>query len=144
ETGQRDGFGISDSEMYWTMLQTLGTEHGRIFVTRREGRPLAWAIVTVHDDQAVYYYGASSAEGRKAWAADLLHWRIMQTLMAEGVASYDFMGTASDRAPGLGGVTEFKRKFAPEVDTDGAWDVPVRPRLYRALVAALAAKRRAQ
>lgn len=144
ETGTRDGFGISDAQVYWTMLQTLGSSHARIFVTRREGRPLAWAIVTVHDRQGVYYYGASNAEGRKAWAADLLHWRIMQILKAEGVSSYDFMGTASDRAPSLAGVTEFKTKFAKEIThVDGAWDVPVQPLLYRGLVQALAVKRSA-
>ncbi len=142
ETGERDGFGISGAGVYWTMLQTLGGGKARMFVTRREGRPLAWAIVTVHQGQGVYYYGASNAEGRKAWAADLLHWRIMQILKEEGVSSYDFMGTASDRAPSLAGVTEFKTKFAKDVThVDGAWDVPVRPRLYRALVGALALKR---
>lgn len=142
ETGERDGFGISDDGVYWTMLQTLGPDHARIFVTRRQGRPLAWAIVTVNDNRGVYYYGASNAEGRKSWAADLLHWRIMQTLKAEGVQSYDFMGTASDRAPQLAGVTEFKRKFVSEqTPVDGAWDVPVRPALYGMLVRSLAAKR---
>lgn len=142
ETGARDGFGIAEEQVYWTMLQSLGQQRARIFVTRREGRALAWAIVTVHDRRGVYYYGASNAEGRKAWAADLLHWRIMQTLKDEGVESYDFMGTASDRAPELRGVTEFKTKFASEqTPVDGAWDVPVQPILYRGLVRALAAKR---
>lgn len=143
ETGSREDFGILESDTYWSMLQALGPERARLFVTRREGRALAWAIVTVHDARAVYYYGASNAEGRKAWAADLLHWRIMQTLKAEGLQSYDFMGTASDRAPGLAGVTEFKTKFAKETTTvDGAWDVPVHPRLYDLLVRALSLKRR--
>lgn len=142
ETGARDGFGIADEHVYWTMLQTLGAQRARLFVTRREGRPLAWAIVTVHDQQGMYYYGASNAEGRKAWAADLLHWRIMQTLKAEGVQCYDFMGTASDRAPELAGVTEFKTKFTSEqTPVDGAWDVPVQPLVYQGLHRALAAKR---
>lgn len=143
ETGSREDFGILESEVYWQMLQALGRSRARIFVTRREDRPLAWAIVTVHDARAVYYYGASNAEGRKAWAADLLHWRIMQTLKSEGVGSYDFMGTASDRAPGLAGVTEFKTKFAKETTAvDGAWDVPVHARLYGLLGNALNLKRR--
>lgn len=142
ETGARDGFGISPADVYWAMLSSLGSDVCRIFVTRRDGRPLAWAIVTVHDQQGVYYYGASSAEGRKAWAADLLHWQIMQTLKGEGVESYDFMGIDSERAPSLAGVAEFKTKFTSEVtEVDGAWDVPVRPLVYAGLVKALTAKR---
>lgn len=143
ETAQRDGFGIAPSDLYWQMLQALGPQHCRMFVVRRDGRPLAWAIVTVYRDAAVYYYGASSAEGRRAWAADLLHWRIMQQLRTEGVRSYDLMGIDSDRAPALKGVAEFKLKFVSEpTEVDGAWDVPLRPRFYQGLRMALAAKRR--
>ena len=142
ETAARDEFGIAPVDLYWRMLQALGAEHCRIFVVRREGRPLAWAIVTVYQGVGVYYYGASSAEGRRAWAADLLHWRIMQQLRSEGVGSYDFMGIDSERAPALKGVAEFKTKFVREpTDVDGAWDVPLRPRFYRGLQLALAAKR---
>jgi lipid II:glycine glycyltransferase (peptidoglycan interpeptide bridge formation enzyme) len=54
------------------------------------------------------------------------------------------MGIDSDRAPGLRGVRDFKTKFSEEiVEVPGAWDVVLRPARYRALVAALRAKRSA-
>ncbi|MPV37290.1 lipid II:glycine glycyltransferase FemX [Georgenia subflava] len=144
ETSGRDRFGISAEEHYWTMLEALGPEHARLFVTRREGRALAWGIVTVNDGRATYYYAASNAEGRRAGAADLLVWHMTCALRASGVHTFDLMGIDSDRAPQLTGVRDFKTKFSEEVtEVDGAWDVPVHPTWYGVLVAALAAKRRA-
>lgn len=145
ETGTREGFGIHPESTYWHMLTALGAKNCRLFVTRREGRPLAWAMVTSYQGQGKYYYGASNAEGRKAWAADLLHWTIMKTLKQEQHESYDFMGTESDRAPGLSGVTEFKAKFVPSpVAVPGAWDFPIQNLRYGALTQALSIKRTLQ
>lgn len=144
ETGGRDGFGISPEDVYWTMLTTLGPEHCRLFVTRRDGRALAWGLVTVNGAFATYYYAASNAEGRRSGAADLLVWHMATALRATGVRTFDLMGIDSDRAPQLRGVRDFKTKFSEEVvEVDGAWDVPVHRAWYGALVAALAAKRAA-
>ncbi len=144
ETGGRDGFGIGEESTYWAMLDALGPEHCRLFVTRRGGRALAWGIVTVHDTYASYYYAASNAEGRRSGAADLLVWHMATALRASGVRTFDLMGIDSDRAPQLRGVRDFKTKFSEEVvEVDGAWDLPVRPAWYSALVTALALKRRA-
>src|SRR5690606_37236164 len=88
ETGQREGFGPHPARRYLDMLATLGPDHARVFVTRRDGRVLAWALVLVNDGAALYSVGASNAEARGAYAADLLHWRITQPLLAEGRPSY--------------------------------------------------------
>ncbi|MGC5627168.1 lipid II:glycine glycyltransferase FemX [Georgenia sp. Z1344] len=145
ETAERDEFGIAAASQYTTMLDSLGPEHGRLFVVRdREGRPLCWGIVTVGEGLATYYYAASSHAGRRAGAPDLLVWHMAATLQAEGVRTFDLMGIDSDRAPRLTGVRDFKTKFSNEVtEVPGAWDVPLRPVLYRTLTAALAGKRRA-
>lgn len=144
ETGGRDGFGISDEGVYQAMLDTLGPEHARIFVARREGRALAWGIVTVNGTYATYYYAASNAEGRRSGAADLLVWHMATALRASGVRTFDLMGIDSERAPQLRGVRDFKTKFSEEItEVDGAWDVPVHPRWYAGLVVALSVKRRA-
>lgn len=143
ETAQREGFGPHPARRYLDMLRTLGPEHARVFVTRRDGRVLAWALVLVNDGAAVYSVGASNAEARKAYAADLLHWRIIQTLQVDGVRSYDLAGAGSERFPGLSGLTQFKTKFEKEItEVAPAWDMPLKPRAYAALVRALAAKRR--
>lgn len=142
ETGEREGFGPHPARRYLDMLDTLGPQHARVFVTRREGRVLAWALVVVNDGAALYSVGASSGEARQAYAADLLHWHIMQTLHADGVASYDLAGAGSDRFPGLSGLTQFKTKFEKEItEVAPAWDLPVRGWAYDLLVRALGAKR---
>ena len=148
ETADRDAFGINDKDVYAMMLQALGPKVARVFVGRdgntAEGAMIAWNIVTVYDRHAVAYYGATTAEGRRERAAEQLYWFILRTMRDEGVVDFDFLGIDSERAPRLKGVAEFKRKFSEDiVDVAGAWDVPVRPLLYRGLVAALAAKRRA-
>lgn len=125
------------------MLRSLGPEHARLYVVRREGREaLAWSLVTVSGDRALRYYAGSSRAGRRLRAADaLVYWEACR-LRAEGVGRYDLMGVDSARVPQLAGVREFKNKFVPDgpVEVPGAWDVPVRPRLYAALVRALRLK----
>ena len=145
ETGQRDGFGIAPMSQYTTMLAALGPDHARLFTVRHtDGRPLCWGIVAVGQGEATYYYAASSHEGRRSGAPDLLVWEMATMLQSEGIARFDLMGIDSDRAPGLKGVRDFKTKFSEEiVEVPGAWDVPLKPARYRALVAALRAKRSA-
>lgn len=143
ETGGRGGYGLYDAERYYQMLTTLGPDHARLFVVRRADRPLAWALVTQNDGHAVYSVGASNEEARHAYAMDLLHWRIIQTLHGEGLAAYDLAGAGSERYPGLNSLTQFKTKFEKTViDTAPLRDVPVRPWLYRALRAGRDAKHR--
>lgn len=143
ETGRRDGFRPAPASTYLTMLRSLGPEHARLYVVRREGREaLAWSLVTVSGDRALRYYAGSSRAGRRLRAADaLVYWEACR-LRAEGVGRYDLMGVDSARVPQLAGVREFKNKFVPDgpVEVPGAWDVPVRPRLYAALVRALRLK----
>lgn len=142
ETGQRDEFGISPRATYERMIESLGAANCRLFTVRREGRPLCWGIVTNTATQATYYYAASSAEGRKAGAPDLLVWSMTCFLRELGIRTFDMMGIDSDRAPQLAGVRGFKTKFTEEIaEVAGAWDVPVRPLYYGALTEALKAKR---
>ncbi|MDO4242549.1 MAG: peptidoglycan bridge formation glycyltransferase FemA/FemB family protein [Actinomyces sp.] len=147
ETGERDGFRAATQETYLTMLRSLGPQHARLYVARRRGEEaLVWSLVTVWGDQALRYYAGSSAEGRRMRAADALVYKEACWLRAEGVRHYDLMGVDSDRVPELAGVREFKNKFVTDgpVEVPGAWDVPVRPRVYAAMVAALEAKHRVQ
>lgn len=144
ETGERDGFRAASEETYRTMLRALGPEHARLYVARRSGQEaLVWSLVTVWGDRAVRYYAGSSAQGRRMRAADALVYKEACWLRAEGVRFYDLMGVDSERAPELAGVREFKNKFVTDgpVDVPGSWDVPVRPRLYAGLRAALDVKR---
>jgi len=149
ETAQRDEFGIYPREVYWGMLENLG-EHARMYVARRTGagpngepagRAVAWVLITIHGDCAIYYYAAGNAEAREVDAATVLMWRLVESLRESKVAEFDLMGVDSERAPTLTGVGEFKRRFGDVIEVDGAWDVPVKALRYRALKAALKAKR---
>jgi lipid II:glycine glycyltransferase (peptidoglycan interpeptide bridge formation enzyme) len=167
ETAARDGFGIYPAEVYYSMLTTLG-DSARLFVARRSdspssdipstdgpgddepqtpgravsGRAVSWVISTFYDGIGQDYYGASNAEGFETNAALRLKWHILMSLKAEGCERYDMMGVGSAKAPQLMGVRQFKMQFADETtQVDPSWDVPVKPWTYRALTAALTAKR---
>lgn len=145
ETGERDGFHALPRDVYLTMLDALGPEHVRLYVVRRHGEEaLVWSLVTVWGDRATRYYAGSSAAGRRLRAADALVYKEACWLRAEGVRVYDLMGVDSERVPELAGVREFKNKFVTDgpCEVPGAWDVPVRPRLYQTLVWAMNAKHR--
>ena len=134
ETAQRDGFRPHPSDVYWDMLTTLGPEHARLFVLRRDGEPHCWDLVTVSGKQAVAYYGASSSASRGFRGAEALDWFVACTMAAEGCDGLDLMGADSARVPELYGVGQYKRRFAQHpTEVDGAWDVPVHPLIYRAL-----------
>jgi len=152
ETAGRDGFGIYDAEVYWAMIEAL-RPHARVFVARRadvpaeaggdaaKGHAIAWAIVTLFDGGATYYYAAASAEARELDASVRLLWDALAALRAQGATHFDMGGVDSELAPSLVGVGQFKRKWGPEVAVAAAWDVPVRPSTYRLLALLLRAKR---
>ncbi|MDE0572152.1 peptidoglycan bridge formation glycyltransferase FemA/FemB family protein [Demequina sp. B12] len=150
ETAERDGFGIFPIEVYLNMIEALG-ENARVWVARRHdtgpdgdrkpGRAVSWIISTVYDNAGCDVYGGSNAEAFATNAAIRLKWEILLRLKAEGVTQYDLMGVGSERAPTLMGVRDFKAQFGEIVEVDGAWDVPVKPLRYRALVWALKLKR---
>src|SRR5665647_2106804 len=151
ETADRVSFGIYDADVYFSMLESLGSA-ARVFVARRTdagddetprtpGRAVAWIISTVFDGVGVDYFGGGNAESLATNAALRLKWHIFTTLKAEGVTPYDLMGVGSARAPQLMGVRQFKLQFADETTpVDGAWDVPVRGARYALLVRALGLK----
>ncbi len=144
-TAQRDGFRPHPSQVYWDMLTSLGPEHARLFVLRRDGVPHCWDLVTVSGKAAVAYYGASSNESRTFRGAEALDWDVACRLAAEGMWGLDLMGAESTRVPELYSVGRYKRRFAQHpTEVDGAWDVPVRPVLYRALVKARRARHAAR
>ncbi|WP_237564340.1 lipid II:glycine glycyltransferase FemX [Actinomyces sp. 432] len=140
-TAKRDGFRPHPARVYWDMLTSLGPEHARLFVLRRDGVPHCWDLVTVSGKHAAAYYGASSNESRTFRGAEALDWAVACTLAEEGMWGLDLMGAESTRVPELYSVGRYKRRFARHpTEVDGAWDVAVRPLQYRALVQARRAR----
>ncbi|MGO1509814.1 MAG: lipid II:glycine glycyltransferase FemX [Actinomycetaceae bacterium] len=141
ETGERAAFGVHPADRYFEMMRLVGPQIMRLFVVREAGRPVAWAQVNVIGTHATYSIGASGEAARHTGAPDLLQWEIMQRLQAEGVTSYDLGGVGSEEFDSLAGLTLFKTKFHPDVvPAAAARDLPVRPAVYRTLVAGRSVK----
>jgi hypothetical protein len=133
ETANRDKFGIHPQKLYLAMLEALGL-NARLYVIYHDKQPLAWAIITTYNQQAVYYYGASSSQAREFNAPYQLHWDITQMLKAEGAKTYDFMGIASSGNEHLKNVSVFKEKFSRStVVVPSSYDVIIRPGRYKLL-----------
>lgn len=153
ETAERDAFGVFPQSVYQSMVRALG-EHARVFVARRSdtgedgtlepGRAVSWLLSVVNGTHGVNFYSGQTAEGRATNIGVRLRWHVFGELAAAGVKTYDLMGVDSPMAPSLKGVGEFKRQFGPEVEVDPAWDLPLKPLLYRALKTSLALKRNAR
>lgn len=104
-------------------------------------RVLAWAIVTLYDGVATYFYAAANAEARDVDASVRLLWHALNDLRARGATRFDMGGIDSEIAPSLEGVGRFKRKWGAPVDVRAAWDLPLKPLTYRSLRFLLAVKR---
>ena len=123
------------------MLTSLGPEHARLFVLRRDGVPHCWDLITTSGKDATAYYGASSTESRRFRGAEALDWWAARTLAEEGYRGLDLMGADSARVPELYSVGQYKKRYARHAtEVDGAWDVPVHRLLYSAMVRARRAR----
>ena len=141
-TAQRDGFRPHPMKVYTDMLSILGPEHARLFAVFIDDKPVCWDLVVVNGKHSWAYYGASLPEAHDVLGADLLDLRTCQTLAAEGVKTFDLMGTDSSRCPELYGVGQYKKRWAHHrTELPWAWDVPVNKPVYLALKHALASKR---
>ena len=137
ETAERDGFSCAPLDYFQSMIRTLGPERCRVFAGRIDGEVATWSIVTVHEGLAVRYYAGSRGSAARTHSTDKLVYFECCALAERGVASYDLMGIGSDRSPSLMSLNEFKCKFSKEtVPVAPDRDLPLRPRMYGALVAA--------
>jgi len=144
ETAERDGFSPHPAEVYSTMLKVLGPEHSRLFVLRVDGEVVAWNLILINDRQAECYYGATTAKARKLGAMPELDVQCAILLGPELDVNggIDLMGIHSPRVPELFTVGKYKLSFAQGyTDVPGAWDLPLRPRLYAGLRNLLSIKR---
>jgi hypothetical protein len=119
ETLDRDGFS-GNSRAYYAGLLASRTHPGEgLYLSRREGRVIAAAILVISGHQAIYYYGASTSDNelRKYMPAYLLQWRMIQIAKSLGCTQYDFLWIApSDRENHpLAGVSDFKHKFGGKI-----------------------------
>jgi lipid II:glycine glycyltransferase (peptidoglycan interpeptide bridge formation enzyme) len=143
-TSERDAFGVH-SEAYYRLAYELFHPRGEceLLVAEGGGRLLAALMVFARGRSAWYFYGASSAEGRNLMPTYALQWEAMRWARGRGCTTYDLWGVPDEpeatleseftrRHDGLWGVYRFKRGFGGQLmRTTGAWDLALRPTLYR-------------
>lgn len=130
ETAERNAFGIHSLEYYQDVLKTFGPDLA-LLVAEVEG-DLAAAVVAIRQQrEAVYMYGASTAQHQRHMPAYLVQFAAMRWARESGCEWYDFWGIPdSDEPPGgaedgdgkslnvrsgLWGTYRFKQGFGGEV-----------------------------
>jgi hypothetical protein len=72
-----------------------------VVVALAKNEPVAGALFLRHGPDASYYVAASTPEGKRANAANLVLWRAMEALQAAGTRTLDLGTIDTDRSPGL-------------------------------------------
>jgi peptidoglycan pentaglycine glycine transferase (the first glycine) len=135
ETAERDGFVIREQSYYttvWSTFMDAGMAEPLLAVV--EGEPVAALILFHFAQTAWYFYGMSRPLHREKMPNYLLQFEAMRTARALGCRTYDLWGAPDvfDESDPLWGVYRFKEGLGGSlVRTAGAWDLPIRPRLYR-------------
>jgi len=135
ETSLRDGFIIRSPQYYYRTWQTfLRAGKAEALIAEVTGNPVAAIIVFHFATTAWYVYGMSRDLHREWMPNHLLQWEAMRHLRVAGCQVYDLWG-APDKFIGsdpLWGVYRFKEGLGGQVVRHiGAWDLPLRPWLYR-------------
>jgi lipid II:glycine glycyltransferase (peptidoglycan interpeptide bridge formation enzyme) len=135
ETSLRDGFVIRDPAYYqgvWSILMLAGLAEP--LIAEVEGQAVGAVMIFHFAQKAWYFYGMSRDSHREKMYTYLLQWEAMRRAQDAGYRLYDFWGAPDDFNPddSMWGVYRFKEGFGGQVvRTLGAWDLPVRPLLYR-------------
>lgn len=116
-TTERDKFSHNTLEYYRIFLQLLESQWaGGLLITTKDTTLHAAGIFVYWQEQAIYYYGASSnyQEIRRDHGTYLLQWKAIQEAIRRGCTLYDFLGISSNNSDKLAGVTAFKMRFNPQ------------------------------
>ncbi len=134
-TAVRDGFTIREEGYYRAVWETFHSA-GMLtpLVADVEGEAVAGLMLFHFGGRAWYVYGMSREAHREKMPTYLLQWEAMKVAKAAGCTAYDLWGAPDEfnESDSLWGVYRFKRGLGGEVvRTLGAWDLPLRPWLYR-------------
>jgi lipid II:glycine glycyltransferase (peptidoglycan interpeptide bridge formation enzyme) len=135
ETSLRDGFVIRDQEYYQTVWKTFLTAGmAEPLVAEVEGEPVAGMVIFRFSGRAWYLYGMSRLVHREKMPNYLLQWEAMRRAKEAGCSVYDLWGAPDEflESDPFWGVYRFKDGLGGKVIRHiGAWDLPVRPLIYR-------------
>jgi lipid II:glycine glycyltransferase (peptidoglycan interpeptide bridge formation enzyme) len=141
ETSVRDGFVIRDETYYravWGAFESLQVEDPQPcmepLIAEVDGEPVGAVVIFRFAGRAWYLYGMSRDTHREKMPSYLLQWEAMRRAKAAGCAVYDLWGAPDvfDESDSMWGVFRFKEGLGGYVArTLGAWDLPVRPLVYK-------------
>ena len=135
ETSLRDCFVIRTQAYYfrvWSIFMKAGMADVLIAEVGKE--VVAAVFVFRFAQKAWYLYGMSSQAHREKMPSHLLQWEAIRLARAAGCTVYDLWGAPDvfDESDPLWGVYRFKSGLGGQVvRTLGAWDLPLRPTIYR-------------
>ncbi len=135
ETAVRDGFAIRGKEYYLAVWQAF-IQAGMLspLVAEVAGEPVAGLMLFHFGGKAWYIYGMSREQHRSLMPTYLLQWEAMRLAREQGCRVYDLWGAPDtfSEEDGLWGVYRFKQGLGGEVvRTIGAWDLPLRPFVFK-------------
>ncbi|MGE5223381.1 MAG: lipid II:glycine glycyltransferase FemX [Omnitrophica WOR_2 bacterium] len=146
ETSLRDGFTIRPEAYYHTVWNTFmhnispgnvvdaSTPAAEALIAEVSGEPVAAAILFFFARKAWFLYGMSRAAHRDKMPNYLLQWEAIRRARQAGCRVYDLWGAPDEFNANdtLWGVFRFKEGLGGQVSrTIGAWDLPVKPLIYR-------------
>ncbi|MEJ2487654.1 MAG: peptidoglycan bridge formation glycyltransferase FemA/FemB family protein [Anaerolineales bacterium] len=135
ETAIRDGFTIRSKEYYLTVWQTfLTSEMLTPLIAEVEGNPVAGLMLFTFGKTARYIYGMSKDEHRNLMPTYLIQWEAIRLAKEKGCTVYDLWGAPDEFTPNdsMWGVYRFKKGLGGQVvRTIGAWDLPLRPWVFK-------------
>ena len=141
ETAQRDGFLIRPEAYYLDVWQRfIEIDQAELLLASVGNEVVAGMMLFFFGQRAWYLYGASTEHHRKLMPNHLLQWIAISRAKNRGCIVYDMWGAPDifDETDGMWGVYRFKKGFGGQVlQGIGAYDYPVRPRLYRAFTQTL-------
>ena len=118
ETSQRDRFTALSKAHYQAFLTELKGSFLLLAHQKGTQKPIAGLLGVIWNNQATYYYGASSYAHRASMAPYLLQWEAMRHCKGYGCSTYDLFGIAPPNAQKKHpwrGVSAFKEKFGGKV-----------------------------
>lgn len=144
ETSVRDRFVIRDESYYRFLWQTFmsGDRSPDIndgpralpLIAEVSGNPVAALVLFYFAKKAWYIFGMSREAHREKMPNHLLQWEAMRRAKLAGCTTYDLWGAPDEFVQNdpLWGVYRFKEGLGGVVVRHlGAWDLPIRPVIYK-------------
>jgi lipid II:glycine glycyltransferase (peptidoglycan interpeptide bridge formation enzyme) len=120
KTSEKKGFEVRDLDYFFRLRDVLlENGHGKIFIARHQGSPVAATACARFGASCYYLYGGFDFDQRHATSSHVLHWRAIQWAKSVGCTEYNLIGTGTKFPPAKGSIGfdlyNFKKGFGSEL-----------------------------